>query len=244
MSNFRLAKLNDSKSLLIIPYCYRSMNSPHILILDDRPIIADLIQNFLQGEVGYKVVASVSTLAQAQERLRNQVVDIVIVDMLFNNNTGLLLLKWLHQKQLQTKILVLARLVGNSYVSDVVRYGVSGLLYENTLLTELKSALIQIARGETYFSTAATKTIVTSVKANYREESAVKSINSLTAREKEVLSLVVDGSTNAEIADEISISIRTVENHRANILRKTGGKNFFHLAKIICQNRLLEFNEI
>jgi DNA-binding NarL/FixJ family response regulator len=219
------------------------MNTPHVLILDDRPIIAGLIQNFLQGEVGFRVVTSVSTLAQAQEKLGSQGVDIVIVDMLFNNDDGLSLLKWLHQKQLKTKILVLAQLVGNTYVDDIVRYGVSGLLYENTLLTELKSALTRIARGETYFSAAATKNIVASVKANYQEESVVKKINNLTAREKEVLSLVVDGCTNAEIADEIAISIRTVENHRANILRKTGGKNFFHLAKIICLNQLLGFNE-
>jgi len=200
------------------------MNTPHVLILDDRPIIADLIQNFLQGETGYRVVASVSTLAQAQEKLQNQVVDIVIVDMLFNNSTGLSLLRWLHQKQLQTKTLVLARLMGNTYMADIVRYGVSGLLYENTLLAELQSALTRIAQGETYFSAAATKTIVASVKANYQEESIVESINNLTAREKEVLSLVIDGCTNAEIADQASISVRTVENHRANILRKTGKK--------------------
>lgn len=218
------------------------MNTPRVLILDDRPIIADLIQNFLQGEIGYRVVASVSTLSEAKEELQNQVVDIVIVDMLFNNNIGLSLLKWLHQKQLQTKTLVLAQPVGSTYVADIVRYGVSGLLYENTLLTELKSALTRVARGETYFSAAATKTIVASVKENYHEESITKNIRRLSTREKEILALVVDGCTNAEIADKISISVRTVENHRANILRKTGGKNFFHLAKVICQNQLLEFS--
>lgn len=217
------------------------MDKQTILILEDHQIIGELIQHVLSDESNFSIVATVSSVVQAQEKLREKPVDIAIVDLSLPGESGLSLLKWIHKEQLGVKVLVLTMFANGSNVVEAIKYGANGFLPKDTSLGELKQALTQIANGNTYFSPEISSIIVDSIKNDYKKEDVTVKINNLTAREKEILSMVINGNSNVEIAEKIFISVRTVENHRANILRKTSAKNFFELAKAVMENNLLDF---
>lgn len=217
------------------------MDRQDILVLEDHQIIGELIQHVLDGDSNFNIVATVSSVVQAQEKLKEHPVDIAIVDLSLPGESGLSLIKWIHKEQMKVKVLVLTMFANGSNVVEAIKYGANGFLPKDTSLGELRQALTHIAQGSTHFSPEISNIIVDSIKSDYKKEDVTIKINNLTTREKEILTMVINGNSNVEIAEKIEISVRTVENHRANILRKTSAKNFFELAKTVMENNLLDF---
>ena len=216
------------------------MQPSQILILESQPINAKLIRYYLHRATDYRVAATASSLTQAKEYIQELKIDIVIADMFRVNTAGLSLIEWLSKNRKKVKVLALIQSSVEQTIMESIKQRVDAILHENVSLNDLSDTLEQLVQKNVAKHIDIAGSLATPAENNLQVSKIVNNLALLTSREKEILKLVLDGCSNNEIAQEMGISIRTVENHRANILRKTDGKNFFYLAKIICKNALLD----
>jgi DNA-binding NarL/FixJ family response regulator len=214
------------------------MNKLKILLVDDHQILREVISVMLKNESGYEIVAEASSVEEAEKVMEAHAVDIVILDIGMPNRNGLQLIETAKRKYPEVKFLILSMHLEDEYVFKAVDLGVKGYLHKDASSQELLMAIKHLANGESYFSQKVVKIIMEG--ARYRRHSNGKKPKDLTKREKEIISLVIEGMSNAEIAEQLGISVRTVENHRFNMLRKIGARNTPELVKFTLENRILE----
>lgn len=211
----------------------------NILLVEDHRIVRELIGFMIDNDDRFEISAHASSVEEAREFLQNKKVDIAIVDLSLPGENGMQLLEYMSTHYKHVKILVLTMYVNIINVNKAIKLGVKGFLAKEASLDELKNALEAVASNETYFNSQITDLLINTLTMEDRESSLLNKINDLSVREKQILSLVVEGKSNHEIAEQLFISIRTVENHRAHILKKTEAKNFFELAKVALENKHL-----
>jgi DNA-binding NarL/FixJ family response regulator len=214
------------------------MNKLKILLVDDHQILREVISVMLKNESGYEIVAEASSVEEAEKVMEAHAIDIVILDIGMPNRNGLQLIETAKRKYPEVKFLILSMHLEDEYVFKAVDLGVKGYLHKDASSQELLMAIKHLANGESYFSQKVVKIIMEG--ARYRRHSNGKKPKDLTRREKEIISLVIEGMSNAEIAEQLGISVRTVENHRFNMLRKIGARNTPELVKFTLENRILE----
>jgi DNA-binding NarL/FixJ family response regulator len=214
------------------------MNKLKILLVDDHQILREVISVMLKNESGYEIVAEASSVEEAEKVMEAHAIDIVILDIGMPNRNGLQLIETAKRKYPEVKFLILSMHLEDEYVFKAVDLGVKGYLHKDASSQELLMAIKHLANGESYFSQKVVKIIMEGSR--YRRHSNGKKPKDLTRREKEIISLVIEGMSNAEIAEQLGISVRTVENHRFNMLRKIGARNTPELVKFTLENRILE----
>jgi DNA-binding NarL/FixJ family response regulator len=214
------------------------MNKLKILLVDDHQILREVISVMLKNESGYEIVAEASSVEEAEKVMEAHAIDVVILDIGMPNRNGLQLIETAKRKYPEVKFLILSMHLEDEYVFKAVDLGVKGYLHKVASSQELLMALKHLANGDSYFSQKVVKIIMEG--ARYRRHSIGKKPKDLTKREKEIISLVIEGMSNAEIAEQLGISVRTVENHRFNMLRKIGARNTPELVKFTLENRILE----
>jgi DNA-binding NarL/FixJ family response regulator len=150
------------------------------------------------------------------------------------------LLREIRSSYPKIKVLILTMYVNSSTVTEAIKLGAKGFIPKNASLEEFKKGIYHLSKDESYFSPIVTEVMAKSI-ANNDDSSTdlLDKIQKLSNREKEILSMVIAGDSNQEIADKFFISRRTVENHRAHILKKTRSKIFLELSKIVIENYLL-----
>ena len=214
------------------------MNKLKILLVDDHQILREVISVMLKNEPGYEIVAEASSVEEAEQVMENHPIDIVILDIGMPNRNGLQLIETAKRKYPDVIFLILSMHLEEEYVFKAVELGVKGYLHKDASSQELLMALKQLSEGESYFSQKVVKVIMEG--ARYRRHSNGKKPKDLTKREKEIIRLVIEGMSNAEIADQLGISVRTVENHRFNMLRKIGARNTPELVRFTLENKILD----
>ena len=145
--------------------------------------------------------------------------DVVVLDINMPPPDGLAVAQQLRQKQLPVEIIFMTMHKGEALLNEAVELGVKGFIVKEAAVNEIVGCIKAVAAGQSFFSPALTAQLVTK-----RQASPLKK---LTTSELRVLTLVGEAKTNKEIADEMFISVRTVEHHRSNICAKLGltGKN-------------------
>ena len=215
------------------------MNKLKILLVDDHQILREVIGVMLKSESGYEIVAEASSVEQAEKVMESNAIDIVILDIGMPNRNGLQLIETAKERYPNVKFLILSMHLEDEYVFKAVELGVKGYLHKDASSQELLMALRHLANGESYFSQKVVKIIMEGSRYRSRSTNGKKQ-KDLTRREKEIISLVIDGMSNVEIAEQLDISVRTVENHRFNMLRKIGARNTPELVKFTLENRILD----
>lgn len=214
------------------------MNKLKILLVDDHQILREVISVMLKNESGYEIVAEASSVEEAEQVMETHPIDIVILDIGMPNRNGLQLIETAKRKYPDVIFLILSMHLEEEYVFKAVELGVKGYLHKDASSQELLMALKQLSEGESYFSQKVVKIIMEG--ARYRRHSNGKKPKDLTKREKEIIRLVIEGMSNAEIAEQLGISVRTVENHRFNMLRKIGARNTPELVRFTLENKILD----
>lgn len=214
------------------------MNKLKILLVDDHQILREVISVMLKNEPGYEIVAEASSVEEAEKVLESHHIDIVILDIGMPNRNGLQLIETAKKNYPDIIFLILSMHLEDEYVFKAVDMGVKGYLHKDASSQELLMALKHLANGESYFSQKVVKVIMEGSR--YRRHSNGKKPKDLTKREKEIIKLVIEGMSNAEIAEQLGISVRTVENHRFNMLRKIGARNTPELVRFTLENKILD----
>jgi two-component system, NarL family, response regulator DegU len=214
-----------------------------IVLADDHGIVRDGIKSTLRDEKSFKVIGEASNGLEAIEKVKNLSPDVIIIDINMPEMNGIEATAIISKKYPDTKALVLSMHDNEDYILKSIEAGAAGYLLKDTNKDEFVKAINAVAKGEKYFSTSISNILATGYLHRIKKEGAKNvdddSENALTRREKGILKLIVQGSSNREIADSLSISIRTIEVHRSNMMKKLKVKNAVELVKYAMENNLV-----
>ncbi|NQZ75851.1 MAG: response regulator transcription factor [Ekhidna sp.] len=215
-----------------------------ILLVDDHEVIRDGIKYYFENlEDRFTVTGEASNGKEALETMKEQSFDIILTDLSMPVMDGLELVKELKEHHPGQKVLVLSMIDEVKYIKHMIAEGVDGYVLKSSGEDEIINAIEKITNGDTYFSKDVTNAVVNDLA---RKKEIANQLSPkltyetpLTSREKEVLKLIIDQKTNQEIADLLTISIRTVETHKGNLLLKTGAKNIAGLVLYAIEKNLV-----
>lgn len=215
------------------------MRKIKILIVDDHKIIRDGIIALLRDQTNYVVVAEASNGREALEILAENKVDIAILDINMPEMNGIDCTHEITEKYDEVRVIALTMHNEEVYLTKMIEAGAVGYILKNLGKKELISALDAVVDGKHYYSPEITLAVIkelTNPSKSKKEDNKIE----LTTRELEVLELIVYEHSNQEIAEKFSISVRTVDAHRRNLLDKTGVRNTAGLVKYSIINQLFK----
>jgi len=201
-----------------------------ILIADDHRVFREGIKLILENLQDIEVVGEASDGMEVLQQIETSNPDVILLDISMGELGGIETALILKEKYPGTKILVLSMHHESSYIVHMLEAGAAGFLLKDSGSRELINAIRTVAEGGVYYS----KQVSAAIVAHLTKQSASKEKKTnipLTKREQEVLRLIAEENSNAEIADRLFISIRTVDTHRRNLLEKLGAKNTAGLVK-------------
>lgn len=208
-----------------------------LLIADDHQIVIDGISSMLAGNRHFNISATATDGSMALEQLQRTAVPIhiLITDISMPQLSGIELCKQVKKSYPGIKVLILSMYHSVAVVKQALLAEADGYILKNAGRAELLKALHRIADGGTYF----TEDILPIIYNQYqKEQSAAEALQQLSKREQEVLSLIVREHTSEEIGKILFISKKTVDNHRANLLEKTGCNSTIGLVKYAIRHGL------
>lgn len=210
-----------------------------ILIVEDHDIFREGIKFVLSQVAGYKVVGEVKNGKEFLEFIKKKRPDIVLMDITMPEMDGIQASTIAMKEYPNLKIICLSSHGDEIYYYKMIKAGVSGFLQKKSGKDELEQAIDKVAYGMNYFPDNILRNILFRVS-NTGEESLKNEAINLTKREKEILLLICQGYSNNEIGDTLFISPKTVDNHRTNLLSKTGTRNSANLVMYAIKNKLIE----
>lgn len=196
-----------------------------ILIVDDHPIVREGMARLLESESDIEICGSVGTVREALELVANEEPDLVLSDMTLTDRNGLELIKDLKALHPDVPVLVISMHDEKLYAERVLRAGGRGYVMKETASDHLLIAIQRVLQGEIYLSGEASQRLVESFSGQKKSSSSETPVKRLTDREFEVFQLIGLGKATREVGEQLCISPRTVDAHRANIKEKLGLKN-------------------
>lgn len=187
-----------------------------VVLMDDHQMVREGFRALLEREEDIEILAEASTVEEAVTLTIEP--DVIVADLLLEDDRGAEVVRRLRQAHPSAEILVLTMVDNPTDVQLCLAAGARGYLLKDTAAAQLVAAVRQVARHVDYLQPSLGVALAT-----WREvpgQRRARGVTDLTLREREVLRLIALGHTNAEIATMASISVRTVENHRASIQRK------------------------
>ncbi len=206
-----------------------------IALVDDHTLFRNGLRGLLEHCTGYRVVGEAGGGEEFLAMLDTLEADVVFMDFAMPGMDGAQTTERALARRPELKIITLSMYGEESYYSRMVEAGARGFLLKDSDIGDVIEAIETVAEGGTYFSPQ----LLSSLTGRMRTREAVTD-EPLSSREREILVAVCRGLSNQEIADELFISKRTVDKHRANILEKTGCKNTASLVVYAIRNRIVE----
>jgi len=207
------------------------MNRYRIVLAEDHVLVRQGLKNIIEKKADLEVVGEAGDGQALLQLLKNLETDMVLLDISMPKLRGLEAARQIKEKYPRVSILVLTMHNEREYLYHAFDAGAEGYLLKDDADAELFAAIEQIRQGRHYVSPIlAGEVTYRMVQANQRGE-AGSSKESLTEREKQVLTLISEGKSNKEIAAALFLSVRTVEHHRANIMKKLDMKDAANLIK-------------
>ncbi|MDD5539030.1 MAG: response regulator transcription factor [Candidatus Omnitrophica bacterium] len=211
-----------------------------IFIVDDHDIIREGLKTILRRQSDYEVIGEAKDGEEALEKVNSLKPDILLLDITMPKKTGLEIIEQVLKKSPSTKILIISVHKANAYVLKALQSGVKGYLSKENAADDLLQALRKIVSGQVYLDAQASDYLLKKVS-KPQEEMAAQSL--LTDRETDVLRLVAEGKAAKEIAALLSLSPRTVENYKNNMLRKLGLHRTSDLIKYAIKNKIIDIED-
>jgi DNA-binding NarL/FixJ family response regulator len=208
-----------------------------VLIADDHPLVRAGVRKVLEQQPLVTVVGEAGDGEEALKMLRELDPDLLVLDLNMPNRDGFAVLREARDAAPGVRILVLTMHASVEYVVRAVREGADGYLLKDTAVLDLAAAIESVTAGRPYYSEPAQRSLADSLRRPADESSRLAR---LTAREREVLAGVARGQTTKEMASEFSISTRTVETHRAAIMRKLDIRSVALLTQFAIREGLVE----
>lgn len=219
-------------------------NQIRIALVDDHKLVRNGIKSLLEEETDLVVVAEGANGLEALEIVKNLNPDLLIIDVRMPEMNGIEAVGKLKDYPSTTKAIVLSMHDSEDYIIQSINAGASGYLLKDTDKKEFLKAIHTVYNGGKYFSGDISNVIVSNF---LQKSSGIKGVEKpkkegdpfgLTKKEKQILSLVLEGKTNTEIAEILQNSKRTVETHRFNLMKKMNVRNLMELSSLATKYNL------
>lgn len=213
-----------------------------IVIADDHGVLRAGLRALLNAEPDLEVVGEAVDVGEALRLTSTLQPDLVLMDLSMPDCGGIEATRRVAELRLNVRVLILTIHEDKGLVREAIRAGAAGYILKRAVESELINAIQAVARGDLYIHPALTRALLqdgTSMPAAHR-----MAIETLTPREVEVLRLIVTGHTNRQIADRLTLSVRTVESHRANLMDKLNLHSRVELVRYAAEHGLFEPGEL
>jgi two-component system, NarL family, response regulator NreC len=206
-----------------------NVNPIRILLADDHVVMRRGLRLLIETQAGFSVVAEASDGHEAVEKAQAAAPEVVVLDIAMPNLNGVEAAQRIHEILPDAAILILSMHADEAYVLRALRAGARGYLLKDSAEGDLIEAIRKVSAGKTFFSPEISRMLAEDYVREIRRHGFVDSYELLTAREKEILQLLVQGKSNKEIAALWNLSPYTVETHRRNLHEKLNLRNFADL---------------
>lgn len=204
-----------------------------LAVVDDHPIVVQGIVSLLQNLNDIEVVGSFYTGTDLLTFLKDTHLDMVLIDVMLPDINGIELCAEIKKISPKTIVIAISNHTERSIIMQIIQNGASGYLLKNASVEELKNCMQNAMRGDIAFSKEVIEIIA---KPSLND---LKGSPKFTKREKQILQLIAQGKTTAQIADEIFLSPLTVETHRRNMMQKLDVKNAIELINTATERLLI-----
>ncbi len=214
------------------------MSDPvRILLADDHTLVRAGVRRILEAQPGITVAGEVSDGEAALDFLHADPVDVLVLDLTMPGTDGFEVLRQVKATLPGVKVLVLTMHADAEYVARAVQDGADGYLLKDSAVQDLVAAIEAVQAGRAYYSPPVQRELSELLRAH---SAPPRPMDTLTEREREVVQLVVKGLSTREIASQLDISTRTVETHRANLMRKLNLKSVALLTQFAIREGLVQ----
>jgi DNA-binding NarL/FixJ family response regulator len=211
----------------------------NVLIVDDHSIVRDGIKFLLSNHKKIKIVDECNNGKEAVDYVENNKPDVILMDINTPEMNGIDATEIISQKHMDIKIIALTMYNERAFVTKILKAGASGYLLKESNVKEIEEAILTVVDGGNYFSKEISNTMLSSYLSKKKNYNGLALLDDLSKRELQVLKLIATGLTNNRIADQLILSIRTIETHRRNLHQKLGVHNTAGLVKFAAENDLI-----
>ncbi|MFC4102267.1 response regulator [Paenibacillus xanthanilyticus] len=214
-----------------------------ILIVDDHAMVRSGMRLLLGGKDDIEVVGEASDGDEGIRAAESLRPDVILMDLSMpHGKDGLTAAAELKERMPETAVLILTMHDDDEYLFRAINAGAAGYVLKSAPHEELLTAIRSVAKGDAYLYPTATKRLMNEYVERMKRGESSDVFDTLSEREKEVLALAAQGYANKEIAEQLVISVKTVETHKSNVMEKLGLKTRPELIKYAMKKGLLQFD--
>jgi DNA-binding NarL/FixJ family response regulator len=202
-----------------------------VIVVDDHHLVRQGIRALLDKADGIEVVGEAADGQEAVELVERLIPDVLVMDLAMPRLSGTQAVGRVRALGVGTQVVILSMYSDETLVRQALRNGARGYLLKRSVTEELLLAIRAASRGEIYLSPAVSRSVVADFLTLQTGAEASSPFERLTSREREVLQLIAEGNTNSAIAQVLTVSVKTIEKHRANLMSKL---DVHDLAGLIC----------
>ena len=214
-------------------------NRHRILIAEDHTILREGLQALLSSEPRFEVVGEAEDGRSAIRSVEELHPDLVLMDLSMPRMSGLDAIKEIKKLSPETKIIALTVHKTEEYILATLQAGADGYVLKDSTHAELVMAIEHVLLGKRYLSPGISEKVIEGYLEGKKTLKTASAWESLTQREREVLKLIAEGHKNKEVADYLYISLKTVEKHRANLMKKLDLHNAAELTAFAMEKGLV-----
>lgn len=213
-----------------------------VIVADDHNLVREGICALLEKAGEYEIVGEAEDGRDAVEMVQRLKPDVVVMDIAMPRLNGIQAVEQIRALGLPTKMVILSMYSDDVLVRQSLQNGARGFLLKGSFKEELLLAIQAVNRGATYLSPAVSETLLSDAAYSPTHPPPHLTIQ-LTPREHEVLQLISEGHTNAEIAESLDVSVKTIERHRTSLMAKLEVRNVVELIRAALKHRLIVFDD-
>jgi two-component system response regulator NreC len=208
-----------------------------IILADDHKLVRQGMRSLLESHPGFEVIGEASDGEEALKLMETLSPDIAFMDVMMPNLNGIEAAKIARQRGLKTKLIFLSMHANSTYAVRALQSGALAYLLKDSDFTEILQAVQNVMEGRRYLSAAIADEVFETLLHVNVDKNDVQDI--LSPREREILQLIAEGNTNIAIAEKLTLSVRTVESHRAHVMTKMRFNSQSDLVRYAIQQGLI-----
>ncbi|HKS72004.1 MAG TPA: response regulator transcription factor [Terriglobales bacterium] len=211
------------------------------IVVDDHTLFRDGLRRLLEGESDFQVVGEARDAVEALEKVRSLHPDVVLMDIGMPGMSSFEAARLVEKNCPGTRIIFLTMYEDEEYLLQCLEVGAAGYILKDAPAPKLINAVREVYRGKKYISSQVMEKLVEDFHARPRgKQTRVSRVSTLTPREREVIKMIAEGNSVREIANLLGLSVKTVEAHKFNLMRKLGIHNKAQLVTYAIQKKIMK----
>ena len=211
-----------------------------IVLAEDHTILREGLRALLTADPDFEIIGEAADGREAVRFVEKQIPDLILMDLSMPRMTGMDAIREIKKRYPQTKIIALTVHKTEEYLRTTLQAGADGYVLKDATHEELMMAVESVLKGKTYLSPGVSGKVIEGYLEGKESQMPPSTLGLLSQREREVLKLIAEGYKNKEIATDLCISLKTVEKHRANLMKKLDLHNAAALTAYAIEQGLVE----